>query len=142
MQFRIRKNKDGSHSQTMQFLRSSYSKELKRSKIEIVASGKVFDLKFDGLSDEIREKLTETEISEFNEWKKSEDEKMEKMSLATSFLTLKIALEKANIAILSEMKEKLDEHTAQEIYQEFDELSKQMRKLGFSRPPRKKAVSE
>jgi hypothetical protein len=130
MYFLLRENK---YSTRVQCMRSVYDPEKKRGTPAQIASQDAFDIR---VTDEVREKLTNEEIAQFEEWLSGRAEEKKKSRENIKLRMLKNNLQfSADVLNLGGRFEDDDvKENPDDIFAALDELKKALRKAGYKRP--------
>jgi len=117
-------------------IRTAYNSDLKRSVGETVATQ---DRWLDRVSDDVREKLTDAEAEQLEQWLKARTESRSADSLKSSLTLASFTLARSAEALGDEaIAAELTPEKADQIWQQMAVLQKALKKAGFKKPVKEK----
>lgn len=130
MYFLLRENK---YSNRVQCMRSVYDPKKKRGTPDQIASQ---DAYHDSVTKEVREKLTEEEIIQFQKWidDQAEGKKKARRNIELRLLKKNIELSSNSLNSGGRFEDDDVKENPDDIFAALDELKKALRKAGYKRP--------
>lgn len=118
-------------------IRTVYKTELKRSVGETVATQERW---LDRVSDDVREKLTDEEVQQLEQWLKDRTEHRSADSLKSSLSLVSFSMGRAAEALADDgIAAELTPDQAEKIWRQMAVLQKALKKAGFKKPVKEQA---